>query len=51
MNHDEIYADNWRDKKHEWVDSVKNDIKCTAFSYARYNKALDEIFGFGMKDF
>ena len=32
MNHDEIYADNWREKKDEWVDYVKKDALCTAFS-------------------
>ena len=50
MNHDEIYADNWRDKNDEWVDYVKNDVLCTAFSYARYCKAMEEITGFSMKD-
>ena len=34
-NHDEINADIWRNEKDEWVDSVKNDVFCTAFSYAR----------------
>ena len=34
-NNDEIYADNWRDKKDEWVEYVKNDVLCTAFSNAR----------------
>ena len=50
MNHDEIYSDTWRDRKSEWLDYVKNDVLCTAFSYARYTKAMDEITGFGMKD-
>ena len=26
MSHDEIYADNWKAKKDEWVDYVKNDL-------------------------
>ena len=51
MNHDEVYSDTWEDKKHEWVDYVKNDVLCTAFSYdARYSKAMKEITGFSMKD-
>ena len=31
------------------VDFVKNDVFCTAFSYARYSKAMEEITGFGKK--
>ena len=31
------------------MDYVKNDVFCTAFSYARYSKAKEEITGFGMK--
>ena len=50
MNHDEVYSDTWRDQKDEWVDYIKNDIICSAFSYARYSKAMEEITGFGMKD-
>ena len=50
MNHDEIYADNWRDKKSEWLDYVKTDVLSTVFSYARYSKALEDITGFSMKD-
>ena len=34
----------------EWLPYVKNDVLCTAFSYARYNKAMEEITGFSMKD-
>ena len=49
-NLDEFYADNWTDKKDEWVEYVKNDVLCTAFSYTRYTKAIQEITGFGMKD-
>ena len=29
---------------------VKNDVLCTAFSYARYCKAMEKITGFSMKD-
>ena len=37
-------------KKSEWLDYVKNDVLCTAFSYARYCKAMEDITGFSMKD-
>ena len=49
MNHDEVYSDTWRDKKSEWLDYVKNDLLCTAFSYARYTKAMEEKTRFRMK--
>ena len=50
MNHDERDANNNKDKKDEWLDYVKRDVLCTAFSYARYCKAMDELTGFSMKD-
>ena len=50
MNHDEVYSDTWKDKKDEWLDYVKNDVLCTAFCYARYSKAMEEITEFSMKD-
>ena len=50
MNHDEIACNNYKDKKSEWFDYVKNDVLCTAFSYACYCKAMQEIIGFSMKD-
>ena len=50
MNHDEIDENNWRSKKSEWLDYVKNDVLCTAFSYARCSEAMKEITGFSMKD-
>ena len=50
MKHGEVFADNWKDKKMEWLDYVKNEVLCTAFSYARYSKAMEEKSGFGMKD-
>ena len=50
MDHDEIDGDNYSDKIKEWLPYVKNDVLCTAFSYARYTKAKEEITGFGMKD-
>ena len=49
-NHDEVDGDNYKDEKHEWLHYVKNDVLCTAFSYARYSKAMEEITRFGMKD-
>ena len=51
MDHNEVYPDTWKDKKSEWLPYVKNDyVLCTAFSYARYIKAMEEIMGFSMKD-
>ena len=50
MNHDQLDESNWRDKKSEGLPYVKNDVLCTAYSYARYIKAMDEIMGFSMKD-
>ena len=50
MNHDEITADNYKDKKDIWLPYVKNDVLCTAYSYARYIGAMKEITGFSMKD-
>ena len=44
-NHDEVNSDTWEDKKDEWLDFVKNDVLCTAFSYAKYIKAMEEITG------
>ena len=32
------------------LDYVKNDALCTAFSYARYTKAMEDITCFGIKD-
>ena len=32
------------------MDYVKNDVLCTAFSYAWCTKAIEEINGFGVKD-
>ena len=50
MNHDEIDYNNSKDRKSEWLDYVKQDVLCTAFSYARYCKAMEEITGFSKKD-
>ena len=37
-------------KKDEWLKNVEQDVLCTAFSCARYCKAMQEITGFSMKD-
>ena len=50
MNHDDIDGENYKDKKDIWLPFVKNDVLCTAYSYARYIKAMEEITGFSMKD-
>ena len=49
MNHKEVNCKIYKVKKDEWLDYVKNDILCTAFSHARYTKPMEEITGFGMK--
>ena len=33
------------------MDYVKQDVLCTAFSYPRYIKAMEESTGFSMKDY
>ena len=50
MNHDEVDDIVYKDKKDERLDYVKQDLLCTAFSYARYCKAMEEITVFSMKD-
>ena len=50
MNHIDIDYNNWRDKKDEWLPYVKNDVLCTAYCYASYNKCMEKITGFSMKD-
>ena len=50
MNQDDVDGNNYRDKKDIWLPYVKNDALCTAYSYARYIKAMEEITGFSMKD-
>ena len=49
MKHDVIDENNWRDKKCDTLPYVKNDVLCTACSYARYIKAMEEITEFSMK--
>ena len=50
MNHDEVDGNNYKDKKDEWLNYVKQDVLCTALSYARYIKSMQDITGFSMKD-
>ena len=50
LNHDEIDYNNYKDEKDEWLDYVKQDVLCTAFSFARYCKVMAGIAGFSMKD-
>ena len=49
-NLNEVFADTWKYQENEWLDYVKNDVLCTAFSYARYSKTMEHIRVFGMKD-
>ena len=37
-------------KKDKRLPYVKNDVLCTAYPYARYFKALEEVTGFSMED-
>ena len=32
MNHIKVDGNNYKDKKDEWLDHVRNDVLCTAFS-------------------
>ena len=50
MNHDEIDGNNFKDKINECLPYIKNDVLCTPFSFARYNKAMEEVTRFSMKD-
>ena len=50
MNHDEIDYNIYKDKLNECLPYVKNHVFCSAFSYARYIKAMEEITGFSMND-
>ena len=49
MNHDDINGDIYKGKTDVWLPYVKDDVLCTAYSYARYIKAMEEITGFSMK--
>ena len=41
MDHNDVDENNWRDKKDEGLPYVKNDVFCTAYSYARYIEARE----------
>ena len=47
---DEIYEDTWENEENEWLPYLKNDVLSTAFSYAIYTMAMEELTGFGMKN-
>ena len=49
-DHNEIDYYKYKDMKSQWLSYVKQDVLCTACSYAMYSKAMEEITGFGMKD-
>ena len=49
MNHDEVDGNNYKDKKDEWLDYVKQGVTIV-FSYARYFEAIKETTGFSMED-
>ena len=50
MNQDEVDGKNYKDKISEWLPYFKNDGLCTAFSYGKHCKAMEENTGFSMKD-
>ena len=50
MKQDETFAETWRERKAQKLKNVKNDVLCTAFSYAGRSKALDDVTTFAMKD-
>ena len=50
LHHDNVYEDTWKDKKHEWMDYVRNDELCTAFCYAKYPERMEAFTGFGMRN-
>ena len=50
MDHDEVDYKKYKVKEDELLPHVKQDILSTAFSYARFCKAMEEITGFSMKD-
>ena len=49
LNHDDVNDNKYKDKKDERLVYVKNDVLCTAFSYASYCKAMEEFTEFSMK--
>ena len=51
MNRDEIDGNAYKDKRDERLDYVTLDVLGTAFRYARFCNAMEEVTGFSMKDF
>ena len=49
MDHDEVDYNKYKDKKDDWLPYVEQYVCCTAFSYAKYCKAMEEITRFSMK--
>ena len=49
MDQDEFDYSNYKDKKDDWLPYLKQVVLCTAFSYARYCNATEEINGFSIK--
>ena len=49
-DHNEFYADCWRERRHEWLDNVKNNVLCMVFSYARDTQAIEEFTEFGIEN-
>ena len=43
MDHKEKFETNWKQRRNGWLPYVKKEVLCTAFSYARYSKAMLEI--------
>ena len=50
LDHNEVDYNNYKDMKSQWLPYGKQDVLCTAFSYARYINCLEEVTGFSMKD-
>ena len=50
IDQDEVDGENYKDKKDEWLDYVKQDVLCTTFRYAIYCTAMEESTRFSLKD-
>ena len=50
LERDEVYEDNWEEKKNEWLPYSKADVLSTGFCYAKYTMAMENLIGFGMKN-
>ena len=49
MNHNEVYTDSWKKRKHEWVDFVKNDIFLQFFHMQDIVKQWKKLGGLDWK--